>query len=110
MPWYLLHDENGRLLSQGSVLAEKLAANVTVVTLDKRPERGQIWDEASRQFVAKPAPVFIDRLDDLQGDGFAALRTLLQSLTAPQRTVFRNAIIKLLGKQRYRQADEATEL
>lgn len=108
MPWYALHDGNGRLVSVGTVLADPLPPGMTAVDLGATaPDfRASMWDETTRLFVARPAPLLVDRLDDLRA--MPGVQALWNSLSGAQKLVLGNALITLLGGARYRKANHPT--
>lgn len=99
----------GRLVSVSDVLADPLPAGLTAVDVGAAVDfRTQVWDEAGKTFIARPAPVWIDRLDDLRA--MTGVTALWNSLNAAQKTVLANALIKLLGNARYRKASQPVEV
>lgn len=109
MSWQALYDvATGRLISVGDVVADALPDGLAALPLAGSPADSDMWDAATRSFVARPAKVLVDRLQDLLSDAdFAAAWA---SLSAAQRTRLRTALIRLLGRQRYRAASKAQEL
>ena len=107
MPYYAIYETaTGRLVSLGDVLAQPLPQNLTAVDIGTAVDlRAQMWDEGTRTFIARPAKVLVDRLDDLRAQpGMAAF---WNSLTGAQKTVLANALIKVFGKLRYRAANQS---
>lgn len=110
MPYYAIYETaTGRLVSLGNMIADPLPQDLTAVDIGTAVDlRGQMWDAASKAFVARPAPVLIDRLDDLRA--MTGVPALWASLSAAQKLVLGNAIIKLLGGARYRKASQPVEV
>lgn len=105
MAWFALYKTaTGDLLSVGSVIADTLPDGVTLLQLAGQPRDNEMWDAASRAFVVRPAKVLIDRLDDLLAD--SDFSTVWNTLSAARRTALRQALIKLLGAQRFRALSE----
>lgn len=109
MSWSALYDEtSGQLLSIASVVSDTLPAGVAVLALAGPPADSQMWDAITRAFIARPAKVLVDRLQDLLDDAdFAAAWS---NLNTTQRTRLRTAMIRVLGTKRYRTVSEAVEL
>ncbi|MCC6192057.1 MAG: hypothetical protein IT318_23760 [Anaerolineales bacterium] len=114
MAWQALYETaTGRLVSVGSVVAEPLPAGLAALALAGPPNvDGEMWDAGTRAFVARPAKVLIDRLDDLITDSrySADLIALWNALNATNRNRLRTGLIRLLGSQRWRTAGEAVDL
>jgi hypothetical protein len=110
MSWTaVVRDADGILLSIGDVTDPQPPASVVYVALAGPPNlRTQTWDPATRAFIARPAKVLIDRLQDLVAD--AALVAAWATMNATQRQAVRQAVINLLGTSRYRNAGEGTTL
>lgn len=119
MTWQALIDKaSGDLVSVGTVLAADAAERFDVLDLgDERPDgEAAIWDRDSRSFVARPAPVLLDRLDDvearLQSD--PDFRAVWDNLSAARRTQVRAGIravlAVLLGARRFRREGERVEV
>lgn len=63
----------------------------------------QMWDEASRDFVVRPAKVLIDRWEDLlTNPQFGDFQFVWNGLTASRQNRLRNDLWKWMGKGRYR--------
>jgi hypothetical protein len=73
-----------------------------------RQDQGNRWDVATRQWVAIPPEVLIDRLQDLAAHPYMA--EVWQRLTAAQRTKLRKAMVWLLASRRYRQQTESVAI
>jgi hypothetical protein len=69
---YLIHDETGEAVSIGTVLADPMPEQLTVVELAEADAellaagRG-IWDAATLSVVVKPEHLWPDPSDDLDG-------------------------------------------
>ncbi|HSF94782.1 MAG TPA: hypothetical protein VLA52_07125 [Thermohalobaculum sp.] len=71
--------------------------------------RSQMWDAATVRFVARPAPVFVDRLEDLKTD--ADFQAIWDGLNPAQQTRVRNFFVRFLGARRFRRdIEDATTL
>jgi hypothetical protein len=108
MPWHYLYDTaSGRLRGESLTppdAAVVAALNGTVLVLDARALDAQMWDTATRAFVARPAKVLVDRMDDIAADArWDGIRT---RLTAPQRDTLVALITELLGTRRFRRTDD----
>lgn len=112
MPWTALYDtDTGRLVSVGQIVSDPLPAGLTAVTLPDRPQDSEMWDAPSRAFVARPAKVLVDRLAELLTDPrYADFQDVWANIPAARRTALRNAMIRLLGRHRFRNAAEDTGL
>jgi len=108
--WYaVVESTTGRLLSLGDVRPEVRPGQTIVEIGATLPDLGQrMWDEASRTFILRPVPVFVDRLDDLPADPDFAI--VWSKLTGVQRTALRTALARLLGDYRMRRDDEPSPL
>ncbi len=105
--WYAVCDKTtGILAGVGTVLADPLPPALEAIALPARPDFSvSFWNVATKAFVARPAIVWIDRLDDLIADpDFAAVWS---SLNAAKRTQMRTACIRLIGGRRMRQSEES---
>lgn len=91
-------------------------AGETVVGVDPFPDLGgAMWDPASRAFVARPAKVLVDRIDDLRSDvEYQPLRDAVAALRPQDRATMQSAIeeafINMLGPERFRNAREAPRI
>lgn len=100
MSWFLVYDTNtGRLVSQGTVIADPLPRGLTAVDVGTRPE-GVMWDEASRSMVPRPPKEYVDRVDDIVGD--ARLTGVFQRMSPAELDVFKVVIGEALGDERLR--------
>lgn len=75
--WYAVIDKtNGRAVSFGTEVAQKLPAEMEAITIDHQPGAGERWDPAMRSVVATaPDPLVARRarLAELRAKGWAAL-------------------------------------
>jgi len=112
MAWYAVHDAvSGRLISVGQVVADPMPLDRVALLLLDRPADTQVWDEALRQFVARPAKVPVDRLQDLvTNPDYAEFKTAYDALSAANRQRLIDALTRLLGHERYRAVGEPVEL
>lgn len=110
MTWYAVYETaTGRLHSIGDQVANPLPDGLTAAPLASAPDLSNVmWDNVARAFTSRPAPVLIDRLDDLRA--MTGVQALWNSLNAVQKTVLANALIKLLGAARYRKAGQPVEV
>lgn len=108
MPWSYLHDlTTGRLLSESdATVVPKVGQAVHVRT--NRAAEAEMWDEATRTFVARPPKVLADRLDDLQT--WPEFQRVWAVLNAARRTDLRTALIRLIGRHRFRNQAEPAEI
>lgn len=123
--WYLIvNRKSGELVSMGTVLAEDIHTRedqkgrkeplYDVIEYGKeRPDLEKlVWDSERREFVERPAPVLIDRLEELetmlQGDqDWVAIKSELPS--SRQKNLddsWKRQLIELLGDRRFRRDDE----
>lgn len=106
---YLYETATGRLLSEAEAdVAPTTVAGVTVLSRAARAADTEMWDPATFAFVARPAKVLVDRLDDLNND--PDLAAVWTRLTVAQRTALRNRLVRLLGYRRYRGSGEPVDL
>jgi hypothetical protein len=119
MAWYFfIRKDNGDLVSEGSVVPPNLStATYDTMDVGERPDWGtNVWDPATRQLVARPIPILIDRLDDIQARFLADpdFAAVWAGLNATRRTQLRLGIMRvlaqLIGGRRFRQESEAVEL
>lgn len=113
MPWYaLIQDSDGALLSLSTLLVSPSPSGTTLIELAIDPtDPAWMYDQATRGFVARPAKVLIDRLDDLVTNAnYADFLTVWNNLSAQRKTLLRNMLIRLLGSQRFRPTSEPVEL
>jgi hypothetical protein len=106
--WYTLYDTaSGALRGHTSEagLPSPALPGVTVVPHGPaRQDQGNRWDVATRQWVAIPPEVLIDRLQDLAAHPYAS--DIWSRLTAAQRLKLRMLLVFVLGGRRYRQQTE----
>lgn len=112
MWYYIYRTDSGRLASETSFDPLPLPAGFAYLAREERANLAVVmWDEATRDFVARPVPVIVDRLQDLISDvGYVDFKTAWNGLTATNKTKLAGALTRLLGPRRYRQSDEAIEL
>jgi len=112
MAWYAVYNGvTGRLVSVGQVVADPLSEDLVASLLAGRPGDDEMWDEATRQFVARPVKVLIDRLQDLlTNPAYAEFLTAYNALNPANKQRLRDALIRFLGRARYRAAGEPVEL
>lgn len=103
MWFYLYETATGRLLSEASE-SPTPGAGQAVVSRPDRADSSVMWDAATASFVARPAKVLVDRVQDLADD--PVLSAVWTRLTAAQRTALRNRLAALLGSQRMRGSGE----
>jgi hypothetical protein len=109
MPWFAVYESGtGRLVSVAQTVADPLPAGLAAAELGQRPADSQMWDTTTRTFVARPAKVIVDRLQDLADD--PELSAVWTRLTATQRTALRNRLIRLLGQYRFRSQATGVDL
>jgi hypothetical protein len=74
------------------------------------------WSETTRTLEPRPAPVLVDRLDDIEQwlmadpDFAAAWQSMNQTQRTAIRTGIRRVLVRVAGGRRYRQTDEPAEL
>ena len=108
MAWFCYFETvSGRLVSHGSVPTVPTPGDLTVVDVGSRPTDSLMWDEATRAWVARPAKVLVDRLQDLADD--PELSAVWTQLTPTQRTALRNRLIRLFGRYRWRPLSGSAE-
>lgn len=118
--WYAVHDvTTGRLRSLGTVLPPQLPDGLAALPLGATaPDLATtMWDDATRGFLPRPPKLPpVDRLDDVQDAAiFAELRAAIAGITnTTQRAALVSALRlclgRLLGRYRYREADEEVTL
>lgn len=112
MPWYAyIRDTDGALLSLAQTDGSPpTGVSRTLLTVDPT-DPAWMYDPAPRAFVARPAKVLIDRLQDmLDNPAYADFVTVWQGLSAARKNQLRTMLIRLLGRQRYRAQSEEVEL
>lgn len=133
MAWYYLYETaTGRLHTETSNDWEvdnaariarglsPLPASLGILTRATRANGGLVWDPATRNFIARPAKILADRLNDIRDQaGLPAgvvtlLTTLINRVPSAQRANARNElrlILRwLLGPMRYRNQAESVSL
>ena len=104
MPWFAIIDKStGRLQSIGTRVAPKLPTTLEVRALNGKPIEGEMWDEATREFILRPPKVIIDRVDDIMND------PSLPPLSTAQKTALRKVIGRIMGSARRRSIHEPPE-
>jgi len=108
--WYaIIESTTGRLLSLGDSLPDTRPGQDILPLGETLPDMGQMmWEELGRRFIARPVPVLVDRLDDLNAD--PDYMTAWNRLTAAQRVALRTALARMLGDYRMRRDDEPVPL
>lgn len=127
MAWYFFINPNdGDLVSEGSTvpshLTQCLEANpnpacaYVVREVAERPDWTQFtWDNLTRALVARPVPILIDRLDDMQARFLndADFVAVWNGLNATRRTQLRTGISRVLaqmvGALRFRRETDRVE-
>lgn len=72
-PWFaVIESATGRALSFGTRVAEALPSGCATIVIDHAPNfRTELWDEATRTLVARPAALDVmagDKIVDILGD------------------------------------------
>jgi len=113
MPWYALYDKlTGRLHSLGTVLAEAIPDNLAIKELSgwgtsgeqaKDEPPGIMWG-----FIIRPPKVLIDRLQDIITHAdYADFKEVWDALNATRKLKIKTALIRLLGRARWRNVSES---
>lgn len=74
------------------------------------------WNNATRGLETRPAPVLIDRLDDIESwlmsdpDFSSAWNSMNQTQRTSVRIGIRRVLVRVAGARRYRQQGESAEL
>lgn len=107
--WYAIcRDSSHALVSLGTVVADPLPAGLHLHALDKEPTGEQMWNPATQGFIPRPPKVVIDRLTDLEADpDYQEVAKVLSPIHKPK---LQAAIIRLLGRQRWRGTGQPTSL
>ncbi len=101
MPYFAIYETaTGRLRSLGTVLADPMPPEFTVVDIGSAPADNTMWDEATRTFIPRPPKVFVDRLEDLRNR--PEFRQVWNTLNQTQKDAMRQALIWILGAERFR--------
>jgi hypothetical protein len=110
--WFTLYETaTGVLRAHTSEvgLPSPIPAQFTVVAHGAaRQDQGNRWNVATRTWVAIPAPVLVDRLQDMANHAYMA--EIWSRLTVAQRTKLRKALVWLLASRRYRTPTEDVAL
>ena len=112
MTWFAVFETvTGRLHSVGEVLADPLPDWLESVIISDKPDETVMWDQNTRQFIARPPKVLIDRLQDILTDpNFSEFQIVWNALSTARKTQLRNAMIRLLGPARFRNPTESVEI
>lgn len=120
MSWYGLVDKTtGELQSVGTVIATDAAERFTVVDLGAtQPDFGAfVWDKTTSAMKQRPAPVFVDRIDDIEAwlmadpDFMAAWNALSAAQKTQIRKGIRFVLARFIGPSfRQRLSDHVAEL
>lgn len=103
--WYLFIEiATSRLVSQGSQPVVSLPAGIKQITLGSKPPAEEMYDPATETYIPRPAPVWEDRLADIEAN--ADYSDATQNLNAAKKAKLRNALLFLLGNARYRRQNE----
>src|SRR5687768_12873732 len=102
--WHALCDKaTGDLRSLGTVLPEDASPWDVIELGTERPDLAAVrWNDAARAFEPCPAPVLIDRADELRDRLQAAFQantdfmTVFNSLTNARKTALRDAMLVVL--------------
>lgn len=113
MPWfYIYRKDTGRLVSETDNDPQVLPVEYADVMLANRADLSAVmWDDVSRGFVPRPAPVIVDRVQDLiTSDAFADFRAAYGTLTPVNKLKLRDGLVRLLGGKRWRDEGEPVEV
>jgi hypothetical protein len=113
MPFAYYETSTGRLVSVGTTANPSPPPGVTEVEIAAMPNLlTETWDAATHTFIARPAKVLIDRLNEIITDSQYAddIVALWNTLNAANRTRLRNGLIRLLGRYRFRSQGEPLNL
>lgn len=107
--WYAIYDTtSGFLYSVGTVITDPLPPGTAALELPGEPTPAVMWDEATRNFILRPPKILIDRLQDIIAHAdYADFKAVWDKLTPVQKEKVRNALIKLLGRARWRNVSES---
>ncbi len=101
MTYFAVYETStGILRSLGTVLADPMPRQFTVVDIGTSPADDTMWDEATRTFIPRPPKVLVDRILDLRTR--PKFLAIWNSLTARQQNDLRDDLIWLLGNARFR--------
>jgi hypothetical protein len=112
MAWYYIVQSDGALVSESATLPTALTVGQRVIEVTDRINADtMMWDKASQQFVPRPKPVVVDRLNDLMSSAdFSDFASVWSSLDATRRQKLRDAVIRLLGTKRFREQNEPASI
>ena len=106
--WYAVYEAaTGRLVSEGTVVANPLPPGL-VLKIVPKPDDSAMWNQSSLDFVPRPAIVMVDRVVDFSED--PTIKSIFLKLPLEDRQALRSALAVLLGRRRFRFADQAKEL
>jgi hypothetical protein len=79
MIWFAIYDStSGKLISVASRVTSSLPSRLKTKEYDSKPDLATtMWDETSREFVPRPEPVMVSRIDDLLNDSRSGWKTKL---------------------------------
>jgi len=98
MSWFILYDDkSGRMVSQGTIVAERLPEGVVLLELLGRPPDSDMWDPATLRFVPRPAKVLKDVYDDV----LAEFRGRGLNVPPPLEAALKQALIDVVGNDRF---------
>lgn len=101
MSWFLVYETaTGRLVSQGTVLADPLPRGLTSVDVGTKPDDSLMWDEASRSMVPRPTRQLVDRVDDVVAD--VRIADALKKFSPAELDAFKEVVGEALGSERFR--------
>lgn len=104
MAYFMLYETaTGRPISLSSVEADPIRAGRTSVDIGSAPSPDTMWDNATRAFIPRPPKVFVDRIEDLKN--LPGMNSLWNKLKPADKTTLQNALITLLGSERFRGGD-----
>jgi hypothetical protein len=100
--WFSIYvTATGELKAHTSILPEQIDPAWTVIDHgETRQDQDNLWNVATRTWTPRPAPIVIDRLQDLANHPYAA--DIWTRLTVAQRTKLRKLFVWLLGTRRLR--------
>jgi hypothetical protein len=112
MSWFAyVRDADGVLLSIAQTSdAPPTGVSRQLLSVDPT-DPAWMYDLVTRAFIARPAKVIIDRLDDIVTNlNYADFQTVWSALSATRKNQLKQAMIRLLGRQRFRADTEPLEL
>lgn len=119
MAWYLFVEKStGDLVSEGSVVPEKLDTNrYDVQDVGDRPDWTiKAWNPSQKALYDRPLPILIDRLDDIQARLLADpdFSAAWNAMNATRRTQLRTGVYRvlasILGPLRFRGENDMAEV